>query len=226
MNVEHGGMPLVAYNSKDLRHVSPFVGATVRYMFPTNVDNSVQTTFGQLDLGGLAGVAAITPKRPKPPRYGRQRSTLAEQNQFGSSFIDSGSIATATAAGFRQVKSAVRGGTPRNGELSINVKAEVIPGVEYAWSMPKTQYNRVLNDLATMGVTPVTAADTNVVVAADGFYTNNAANSIVYSAKLQIAQGLEDEDIITVGFVGYQQVDNLPDGWVAAINSSKKVNIV
>ena len=159
---------------------------------------------GHTLIADVAGLIVYGTSAPKPGRMSKEPEQGVNANT--TSFVDWQSIDGAIGAGWKLVKGATL--TPKlgRGSRSVRVKAEIAPNLLKVWDMKTEQFNRITAaTLAEMGISAYVQADTN----------NN--NVIQGDNKIEGANvfGARSDEGLSVGFIDYQRVDNVPAGWAA-----------
>ena len=198
-------MPTNVYGNRDLVHVVPFTGSTIKYGFMTNVDAGTRTALGHTAVTGAypAGLV-IGANAPKPARASKQSATGTE-----SSFISATSITTARAAGWR-----VRPGKLRIGSSGLKSKTVyvTVDGNKIAWKMPTRLYTRLgADDRTALGILDASSNDLDLVFGV-------SYPTIPRVGKTEF--GTDGTDTLTT-FCDPDSLDNLPAGW-ASVRASRQ----
>lgn len=187
-------MPTQIYGSRTLVYVTPFSGSTTKYGFLTNVDSAAQTALGHTAVtGNYPTGLVIGANAPKPPRAKKRFATGWE-----SSFVSTGSVTTAKAAGWK-----VSAGKVRTGASSAKAKTVKVTfqGNELAWKMPNYLYTKISADLAALGIQDAASTDLD----------------LVFGARYPILPRVAKFDDATGNrystFCDPDALDNLPTGW-------------
>ncbi|MEO0349489.1 MAG: hypothetical protein AAF282_05495 [Cyanobacteria bacterium P01_A01_bin.15] len=197
------------YGPRTKVSVTPFNGSTINYGFATNCTGAEQGALGQTQIANVQGIIVYGTSAPKPGRMTKEPDAGPQQagvNVNTTSYVDWQSINSAEAAGWKLVKGATL--TPKlgRGSRSVRVKAEIAPSLIKVWDMKTEQFNRITAaTLAEMGISAYVQADAN----------NN--NVIQGDNKIEGASvfGARSDEGLSVGFIAYQRVDNMPAGWAA-----------
>lgn len=182
------------YGTRDLVYVTPFSGSTTKYGFLTNVDAAAKTALGHTAVpGDYPSGLVIGANAPKPPRAKRVTA-----NGIESSFISTGSIATAKGAGWKVSAGKVRTGASSAKAKTVKVTFE---GNELAWKMPNYLYSKITADLAGLGILDASSTDLDLVFGAR------------YPKLPRVAKidGTTGNRYTT--FCDPDALDNLPAGW-------------
>ncbi len=196
-------MPNNKYDAKNL--VSVPIGASMSYMFETNVDTIARTALGHVPVlnGTVPAFAFLGGNSPKP-----NRAKILTADGWNSSFVTS--VATTQAslrtAGWQIGKAPKRraiisGTTARAVTVYVTVR-----GIKYAWNMPsETRVKITDTTLTALGVNIATAADIPTLV---------WGASLPRPAKAQtfITGGTQGGDLLST-FVGQAVEDSLPANW-------------
>ena len=127
-------------------------------------------------------------------------------NTNTTSFVDWESIDGAIAADWKLVRGSTRNPKLGRGSRSIRVKAEIAPQLLKVWDMKTEQFNRITAaTLAEMGISAYVQADLNNPNVIQG--DNKIEGASVFGAR--------SDDGLSIGFIDYQRVDNMPAGWAA-----------
>ena len=199
---------MTVYDDKTPSVVTPFNGSSLNYGFLTNIADADRAVLGHQTLDAAGGAVVFGASRPKPARLTRERTASSV-----SSFVDWQSYNSAIAAGFKQSRGAILGPSPYSSARAVRVVAEPTPGVNIAWDMRRTQFDRISGDLAALGI--------EVLNATNGRNAAVGVNSIEGAATALLgARSRQGDDILSVGYVGHTRADNLPEGWTAVERSN------
>lgn len=195
-------MPNNKYDKKDLVVVP--VGASMSYVFETNVDTVARTALGHIPvLTTVPAFAFQGANSPKPPR-----AKILTADGWNSSFVTS--VVTTQAnlktAGWQigrapKRRAIITGTTARAVTVYVTVR-----GIKYAWNMPsETRVKITDTTLTALGINIATAADIPTLV---------WGASLPRPAKAQsfLTGGTQGGDLIST-FVGQAVEDNLPANW-------------
>lgn len=187
------------YDDREKVVVTPYNGSQLNYGFLTNASDATRAALGHQDAAAAAGVVVYGCNRPKPGRMTLKRLTGSE-----SSFVDWQSYASALAAGWKLTKGVIYGPTPLNTPRSVRVGCEIAPGIRVAWVLGRESFTAMGADLAAMGITPLTAAESARAV--------SGPNSIT-GARVFGAEKVEETRTLSVKYIDPTRADNLPEGW-------------
>lgn len=187
------------YSSKDKVFVDPINGATVKYVFATNIDAADRTALGHQAISTLVGIGAAGASSPKPARMTLTRATGAT-----SSFVDWNNYDSAKLAGWVQSKSAKAPASPSSTVKTDLVGAEIGTNIIAVWPMRKEQAAKIGADLTNLGIEVLTAANSKHAV--------RGANQW-YGVSPSGAFNVGLDDTLHVKYVSAAAEGSLPAGW-------------
>lgn len=199
------------YGTKRLVSVAVAGLPDMKYGFSTDVSEATSTALGHVAAstnGVVAPGTVFGANSPKPPRASKKFESTVKGTE--SSFVATGAIAAAKAAGWKISPGKIR--YPSATKFSVPVMVAYKPyaatgTVNYAWSMPKYQHALIDTALAGLGIELITGANYATAV----FGINNPRPK---RAKL-VVTGEGGTNTLTT-FVSEAKSDSLPEGWALA----------
>ena len=196
------------YEKKRAVFVVPFNGSTISYGFQTNIDNGDSATLGHKSLSAAVTPVVFGASRPKPARLKRDRLTGST-----SSFVDWQNYEPLIAGGsWKRTRGCKYPADGYQSQKAIRLVAEVAPQISVAFDMKKTQYARVQASLAGLGIEILNNQNGKQSV-----YRQNKIEGV----SMPGVKKRDGENILSISYVDYKKLDNLPEGWSRGDNASE-----